>query len=47
MSDQTFPHLSLARRIAELFSVFPNVQAIALAGSQVSGAVDQDSEIDL
>jgi hypothetical protein len=41
------PHLRLARRITELFSVFPNVQAIALAGSQASGAVDQVSDIDL
>jgi predicted nucleotidyltransferase len=40
-------HLRLARRIAGLFSAFPNVEAIALAGSQASGAVDQDSDIDL
>ncbi len=47
MNDQPSPHLSLARKITECFSVFPNVQAIALAGSQSSGAVDQDSDIDL
>ena len=47
MNDQTPPHLSLARRIANLFSAFPNVEAIALAGSQAAGAVDQDSDIDL
>jgi len=47
VNDQTPPHLSLARRIANLFSAFPNVEAIALAGSQAAGAVDQDSDIDL
>jgi predicted nucleotidyltransferase len=44
---QTPPHLSLARRTAGLFSAFPNVKAIALAGSQAASAVDQDSDIDL
>ena len=39
--------MSLAHRIADLFSAFPNVEAIALAGSQASGAVDRDSDIDL
>jgi predicted nucleotidyltransferase len=47
VNDQTSPHLSLARRIADLFSAFPNVEAIALAGSRAAGAVDQDSDIDL
>ena len=47
MNDQTSPHMSLAHRIADLFSAFPNVEAIALAGSQASGAVDRDSDIDL
>ncbi|MEE9616337.1 MAG: nucleotidyltransferase domain-containing protein [Anaerolineae bacterium] len=47
MNDQTSPHLSLAHRVADLFSAFPNVEAIALAGSQASGAVDRDSDIDL
>ncbi len=47
MNDQTSPHLSLARRIADLFNAFPNVEAIALAGSQAAGAVDRDSDIDL
>ena len=47
MNDQTSPHLSLAHRVADLFSAFPNVEAIALAGSRAAGAVDQDSDIDL
>lgn len=47
MNDQTSPHLILARRIADLFNAFPNVEAIALAGSQAAGAVDRDSDIDL
>ena len=47
MNDQTSPHLSLAHRVADLFSAFPNVEAIALAGSQASGTVDRDSDIDL
>jgi hypothetical protein len=47
MSDNVpLGHL-LARRIAELFSAFPNVEAIALGGSQTSGAVDPNSDIDL
>jgi predicted nucleotidyltransferase len=40
-------HLNLAHRIANMFSVFPNVEAIALAGSQTVGVIDQDSDIDL
>jgi predicted nucleotidyltransferase len=49
MNDRSFPspHLNLARKIAELFSACPGVEAIALAGSQAAGAVDQDSDIDL
>lgn len=47
VNDQTSPHLSLAHRIADPFSALPNVEAIALAGSQASGAVDRDSDIDL
>ncbi|MCP4537357.1 MAG: DUF4037 domain-containing protein [Chloroflexi bacterium] len=47
LNNQTSPHLGLARKIAELFNVFPNVQAVALAGSQSTGVVDKDSDIDL
>jgi len=47
VSSRTPPHQRLARRIADLFSAFLNVEAIALAGSQASGAVDQDSDVDL
>lgn len=47
MNSQTSPHQSLARRVADLFSAFPNVEAIALAGSGASVAIDRDSDIDL
>jgi predicted nucleotidyltransferase len=47
MTDTTSPHLRLARRIADLFGAFRTVEAIALAGSQATGAVDPDSDIDL
>ena len=47
MNNQTSLHLKLAHRITDLFSVFPNVEAIALAGSLAAGAVDPDSDIDL
>src|SRR5512140_681648 len=41
------PHLTLARRLADLFSAYPTVEAIGLAGSQTSGAGDPASDIDL
>jgi len=41
-SEQT-----LARKIAALFSEFPQVQAVALAGSQTGGIPDSTSDIDL
>jgi len=47
VNDQASRHLGLARRIADLFSAFPNVEAIALAGSGATGAIDRDSDIDL
>ncbi len=47
MEEQNSLHLKLARRIAAQFSVFQNVEAIGLAGSQIGGVVDQDSDIDL
>jgi predicted nucleotidyltransferase len=47
VNDDSSPHLSLACQITDLFSSFPNVEGIALAGSQAVGTVDQDSDIDL
>jgi len=47
VNDQASPHLSLARRIADLFSTFQSVEAIALAGSGTTGAMDRESDIDL
>ena len=47
MNDPTSLHLKLAHRITDLFSAFPNVEAIALAGSHAASAVDPDSDIDL
>jgi predicted nucleotidyltransferase len=47
MIEQVSPHLSLARRIADLFHAFPGVEGVALAGSQAAGMFDQDSDIDL
>jgi hypothetical protein len=42
-------HLQLARQLADLFATLPNVEAVALAGSQASGAdfCDQESDIDV
>ncbi|NIV30692.1 MAG: DUF4037 domain-containing protein, partial [Anaerolineae bacterium] len=39
--------VGLAHRIADRFSAFPSVEAIALAGSRATGPVDQGSDIDL
>lgn len=47
VNEPTSVPLSLARRIAGLFRAFPSVEGIALAGSQATGAVDPDSDIDL
>jgi predicted nucleotidyltransferase len=47
VNDNSSPHLDLAHRITDQFSRFPGVEGIALAGSQVAGTVDQDSDIDL
>lgn len=40
-------HQKLAKKIAERFSTFPQVEAIALAGSVTTGGVDWASDIDL
>lgn len=42
-----YAHLTLAEKVAGQFQVFPAVEAIALAGSQTSGAGDRASDIDL
>jgi hypothetical protein len=47
MSDSVPAGHLLARWIAELFSTCPNVEAIALGGSQTRGTVDPSSDIDL
>jgi hypothetical protein len=49
MSSNTTPHLKLARQVADLFAVLPQVESIALAGSRGSGtgALDDASDIDL
>jgi hypothetical protein len=39
--------LVLARKVAQQFAALPQVQAIALGGSQASGALDAHSDIDL
>ena len=41
------PSIELARELAARFSQFPQVQAVALAGSQTSGRADPSSDIDL
>jgi hypothetical protein len=40
-------HMSLAKLVSERFSVFPQVEAIALSGSLTTGGSDRDSDIDL
>jgi predicted nucleotidyltransferase len=40
-------HLSLARQVAERFSAFSQVEAIAVGGSLTTGVADRDSDIDL
>jgi predicted nucleotidyltransferase len=47
VNESLSPHQSLARRIADRFTVYASVEAIALAGSQTAGIVDQTSDIDL
>ena len=49
MSSNSIPHLQLAKQIADLFALLPQVEAIAMAGSRGSGATASDgaSDIDL
>jgi hypothetical protein len=39
--------LALARKLASLFSALPQVEAVALGGSQVGDSPDATSDIDL
>lgn len=39
--------LTLAHSLAQRYAALPQVEAVALAGSQTSGAADHDSDIDL
>lgn len=41
------PYHELAFKLAGMFSALPQVEAVALAGSQTSGSVDRISDIDL
>ncbi|MFL7811100.1 MAG: hypothetical protein AB8I80_20850, partial [Anaerolineae bacterium] len=41
------PRLKLARALAASFSAFPQIEAIAVAGSLAADAADADSDIDL
>lgn len=47
MNDSLSRHQILARKVSSLFSALPNVEAIAIAGSQTGGIVDAASDIDL
>ena len=47
MNGKESPGTRLARRIAAAFSVLPNVEAVALGGSQAWGRVDPYSDIDV
>ena len=47
MIERESTEIRLAREIAFAFGALPNVEAVALGGSQVSGRVDGDSDIDL
>jgi len=40
-------HFSLARRVSEQFKAVAEVEAFALGGSQISGSIDNHSDIDL
>lgn len=39
--------LSLAQTLADQYAALPQVEAVALAGSQMSGTMDHDSDLDL
>jgi len=41
------PPLALARRLAGAYAAWPEVEAVALGGSQATGLADAGSDIDL
>jgi predicted nucleotidyltransferase len=47
LNDISSQKQALARKTTALFSEFPQVHAVALAGSQTAGTVDATSDIDL
>jgi hypothetical protein len=47
VSEKESREICLARKIAGAFDAMPSVKAVALGGSQASGLVDGDSDIDL
>ena len=47
MSQMESSEICLARKVAVAFGDLPGVEAVALGGSQASGRVDGDSDIDL
>jgi hypothetical protein len=47
VSEELSPALSLANKVSALYSAFPQVEAIALGGSQTAEASDELSDIDL
>ena len=47
MSKSLSLHQVLAHKVAGCFIALPNVEAIAIAGSQTGGIVDASSDIDL
>ena len=47
MSQTNTPHFLLAHKLAGYFAKLPQVEAIALGGSQTSGSPDATSDIDL
>ncbi len=47
MPQELSPSIALAGRVAALFAALPQVEAVALSGSQAGAAVDEVSDIDL
>jgi len=47
MSSTTDPHLQLAKHIADLFALLPQVESITMAGSRGSGSAASDSASDI
>lgn len=47
LNDPALKAMAVANRIARRFASLPQVEAVALAGSQTSGVSDEDSDVDL